>query len=90
MVRWKRMRALPSAQVWTHLCARGRDTTILREILDKTAEGLDKTLTNQPEVEVEMREILAEFSARVLGLHQSLALQSPDHHSTPSASASAA
>ena len=38
--------------------ALGRDTTMLREILDKTAERVGKDLTNQPEVEVELRAIL--------------------------------
>jgi serine/threonine protein kinase/tetratricopeptide (TPR) repeat protein len=47
--------------------ARGRDTTILREILDKTAERIDKDLTNQPEVEIELRNILA-------SIYQELAL----------------
>jgi serine/threonine protein kinase len=37
----------------------GRDPTMLKEILDKTAERLGKELTNQPEVELELREILA-------------------------------
>src|SRR6185369_10589581 len=35
--------------------AKGRDTTMLREILDKTAERVGKDLTNQPEVEAELR-----------------------------------
>jgi serine/threonine protein kinase/tetratricopeptide (TPR) repeat protein len=35
--------------------ALGRDTTLLREILDKTAERVGKDLTNQPEVEAELR-----------------------------------
>jgi serine/threonine protein kinase/tetratricopeptide (TPR) repeat protein len=39
--------------------ALGRDTTMLKEILDKTAERLGKELTNQPEVELEMRDVLA-------------------------------
>jgi serine/threonine protein kinase/tetratricopeptide (TPR) repeat protein len=40
--------------------ALGRDTTMLREILDKTAERVGKELANQPEVEIELRQILAE------------------------------
>ncbi len=39
--------------------ALGRDTTMLREILDRTAERIGKDLTDQPEVEVELRGILA-------------------------------
>jgi serine/threonine protein kinase len=34
--------------------AQGRDTTLLEEILDKTAEQVSKHLTNQPEVEAEL------------------------------------
>ncbi|NOS70601.1 MAG: serine/threonine protein kinase [Verrucomicrobia bacterium] len=39
--------------------ALGRDTTMLREILDRTAERIGRDLNNQPEVEVELRAILA-------------------------------
>jgi tetratricopeptide (TPR) repeat protein len=35
--------------------AQGRDTTMLQEILDKTAERIGNDLTNQPEVEAELR-----------------------------------
>jgi serine/threonine protein kinase/tetratricopeptide (TPR) repeat protein len=35
--------------------ALGRDTTMLREILDKTAERVDKNLTNQPLVEADLQ-----------------------------------
>jgi serine/threonine protein kinase len=35
--------------------ALGRDTTMLREILDKTAERLDRELSDQPEVQAEMQ-----------------------------------
>ena len=35
--------------------ALGRDTTLLREILDKTAERVSKDLKDQPEVEAELR-----------------------------------
>jgi serine/threonine protein kinase/tetratricopeptide (TPR) repeat protein len=35
--------------------ARGRDTTMLKEILDKTAERVGKDLKGQPEVEAELR-----------------------------------
>ena len=38
--------------------ARGRDTEMLREILDETAERLSKAMTNQPEVEAELRSII--------------------------------
>jgi serine/threonine protein kinase/tetratricopeptide (TPR) repeat protein len=39
--------------------ASGRDTKMLQEILDRTAERVGKDLTNQPEVEIELRLILA-------------------------------
>ena len=39
--------------------ALGRDTAMLREILDRTAERIGKELTNQPEVEIQVRTILA-------------------------------
>jgi eukaryotic-like serine/threonine-protein kinase len=39
--------------------ARGRDTTLLREILAVAAQRADTVLTNQPAVEAEVREILA-------------------------------
>ena len=39
--------------------ARGRDTKLLREILDQTAARIGKELTNQPEVEAQLRLILA-------------------------------
>jgi eukaryotic-like serine/threonine-protein kinase len=35
--------------------AMGRDTTLLQEILDRTAERISLALTNQPEVEAELR-----------------------------------
>jgi len=38
--------------------ALGRDTAMLREVLDRTAERIGKDLTNQPDVEVELRAIL--------------------------------
>ena len=40
--------------------ALGRDTTLLREILDKTAKQLDE-LTDQPEVEAELRNTIGEI-----------------------------
>ncbi len=38
--------------------ALGRDTTMLKEILDKTAERVGKDLTNQSDVEIELRGII--------------------------------
>lgn len=38
--------------------AQGRDTSLLREILDLTAERLGSELADQPEVEAELREVL--------------------------------
>ncbi len=40
--------------------AMGRDTTMLREILDKTAERVGKDLKDSPEVEAELRTTLGE------------------------------
>jgi tetratricopeptide (TPR) repeat protein/tRNA A-37 threonylcarbamoyl transferase component Bud32 len=39
--------------------ALGRDTTMLREVLDKTAERVGKELAKEPEVEAELRNALA-------------------------------
>ncbi|UCC32137.1 MAG: tetratricopeptide repeat protein, partial [Phycisphaerales bacterium] len=38
--------------------SQGRDTTLLREILDRTASRLDTELQGQPEVEAELRRII--------------------------------
>ena len=40
--------------------ALGRDTTMLREIVDKTAKHIDKELEGQPEVQAELRLTLAQ------------------------------
>jgi tetratricopeptide (TPR) repeat protein/tRNA A-37 threonylcarbamoyl transferase component Bud32 len=40
--------------------ALGRDTTMLREILDKTAERLGRDLNNQPAVEAELRSTIGD------------------------------
>jgi eukaryotic-like serine/threonine-protein kinase len=40
--------------------ALGRDTTMLREILDRTAERIGPSLRDQPEVELELRQSLGE------------------------------
>jgi serine/threonine protein kinase/tetratricopeptide (TPR) repeat protein len=41
--------------------AKGRDTTILREVLDKTAGRIGNSLTNEPEVELELRNTIGEI-----------------------------
>jgi serine/threonine protein kinase/tetratricopeptide (TPR) repeat protein len=51
--------------------ALGRDTTMLREVLDKTAARIGKDLTNQPEVEIELRATLA-ATYRELGLYKEM------------------
>ncbi len=51
--------------------ALGRDTTMLREILDKTVERVGKDLTNQPEVEVELCLTLA-ATYHDLGLYRQM------------------
>ncbi len=52
--------------------ALGRDTTMLKEILDKTAERIGKELAGQPEVEMEIRDTLA-VCYRDLGLYEKMA-----------------
>src|SRR5438876_2602873 len=49
--------------------ALGRDTTLLKAILDKAAQRIGTELTNQPEVEIELRCNLAE-SYNELGLYK--------------------
>jgi serine/threonine protein kinase/tetratricopeptide (TPR) repeat protein len=51
--------------------ALGRETTMLREILDQAAERAARQLTNQPEVELELVATLADVY-RELGLFQSM------------------
>jgi serine/threonine protein kinase/tetratricopeptide (TPR) repeat protein len=51
--------------------ARGRDATMLREILDKTAERVRKELTNQPGVAYELLTTLGE-TYRDLGLYKQM------------------
>jgi serine/threonine protein kinase/tetratricopeptide (TPR) repeat protein len=63
-----RVEALKSEQVATFMTemlegvgpavALGRDTTMLREILDRTAERVDTELVGQPEVEASLRDVL--------------------------------
>jgi serine/threonine protein kinase len=45
--------------------ARGRDTGMLREILDETAERVGKEMTSQPEVEAELRSIMAKLYVQI-------------------------
>jgi tetratricopeptide (TPR) repeat protein len=45
--------------------ALGRDTTMLREILDKTAAGVDSELTNQPAVEAELKSLMGRLYLRL-------------------------
>jgi serine/threonine protein kinase/tetratricopeptide (TPR) repeat protein len=52
--------------------ALGRDTTMLKEILDRTAERVGKDLTNQPEVAIELRDTLAD-TYMALHLYQQMA-----------------
>jgi len=57
--------------------ALGRDTTMLKEILDKTAERIGRDLTNQPLAEIELRGILAS-TYRELGLFEQMDKMSAD------------
>src|SRR6185436_14953157 len=45
--------------------ARGRDTAMLREILDETAERVGQAMTNQPEVEAELCNIIASLYGEI-------------------------
>ena len=45
--------------------ALGRDTTVLREILDKTAERIGKDLKDQPEVGADLRHTLGEIYGEI-------------------------
>jgi serine/threonine protein kinase/tetratricopeptide (TPR) repeat protein len=45
--------------------ARGRDTVMLREVLDETAGRVGKELTNQPEVEAELSSVVANLYAEI-------------------------
>jgi uncharacterized protein HemX len=49
--------------------ALGRDTKLLREILDKTAERVGKDLKDQPEVEAELRQVIGNVQ-RALGEYE--------------------
>ena len=49
--------------------AKGRDTALLREILDRTAERLDEELEGQPEVQAELRQTVG-WTYFQLGLHE--------------------
>jgi len=51
--------------------ALGRDTTMLKEILDRTAGRVGKELTNQPEVQIELLETLA-LTYQDLGLYKEM------------------
>lgn len=51
--------------------ALGRDTTVLKEILNKTAKRLDTELTNQPEAVFELRQTLFD-TYRDLGLYSEM------------------
>ncbi len=54
--------------------AAGRDTTLLREILDKTGERIGSELKDQPEVEAELRETLGRVYFALADFDQSEAM----------------
>lgn len=45
--------------------ARGRDTAIVREVLDTTATNIGRELTNQPEVEADIRSLLGNLYGQI-------------------------
>ncbi len=53
--------------------ALGRDATMLREIMDKTAERIGKELAGQPAVETELRTVLCDTYYRMFELPRALA-----------------
>jgi tetratricopeptide (TPR) repeat protein len=55
--------------------ARGRDTKLLREILDRTAERLGKELKGQPEVEADLRATIGEVYRQLALLEPAEAMQ---------------
>ncbi len=55
--------------------ARGRDTTMLREILDKTAERVRRNLTDQPEIQGDLNSTLASTYRDLDDFQQALVLQ---------------
>jgi serine/threonine protein kinase/tetratricopeptide (TPR) repeat protein len=54
--------------------ALGRDTKLLREILEKTAERVSKALKDQPEVEADVRSIIGEVYREIGDLEQASAM----------------
>jgi hypothetical protein len=56
--------------------ALGRDTAMLREILDRTAERVGKDLTDQPAVEAELRETLGTTYSWLAEFSEAEAMQS--------------
>jgi serine/threonine protein kinase len=56
--------------------ARGRDATMLMEILDQTAERLGSELSNQPAVEAELRGIIGKLYEQIAKYDQSEKMES--------------
>jgi serine/threonine protein kinase/Tfp pilus assembly protein PilF len=55
--------------------ARGRDTTLLREVLDQTAESIGKEMTNQPTVEAELCNLIGALYLRIGNYDRAEAMQ---------------
>ncbi len=55
--------------------ALGRDTAMLREILDRTSEQVGKELTNQPEVEAELRSLIGQVYFEIASYDQAETMQ---------------
>jgi serine/threonine-protein kinase len=51
--------------------AKGRDTALMREVLENTVTRMSKDLTNQPKVEIKLRAVIAE-TYHELGLYQQM------------------
>jgi mannitol-specific phosphotransferase system IIBC component len=50
--------------------ARGRDTTMLREILNRTGQRVGDELTNQPAVEAELRDLIGSLYLEIGNFNQ--------------------
>src|SRR6266478_4571539 len=57
--------------------ALGQDTTILRTVLDQTAERVGKEMTNQPAIEAELRNLIGTLYHRIGNYHQADEMHRP-------------
>lgn len=55
--------------------ARGRDITMMREILDRTAASVGNEMTNQPEIEAELRSLIGQLYLQIGNYDQAEKMQ---------------